>query len=152
MVLRQRTRTVAVPVAAQEAEKIGPTQVENLLRSLQTAARHQPAADFKQQVTRRPERRYHTGFTRFSQGKAPLHLPHKPPQQRAAPERQARDLSPSGGAHLAWVAVERGIEHAAYLVKNVARVIAPPWIEDVSFIHRTMSKISQKPPQFMPKG
>ena len=145
--------TVAIPVTAQKAEKIHLTQVENLLRSLNMPARRQPATEFKQQAAGRPERRYHTGFTRFSQGKAPLRLAHEPPEQRPSPARQMFDLGPGSRAHLAWrlawVAILRGVEHAAHLVEDVARVTVPAWIDVISFIHGAMAKISKKSCEFM---
>src|SRR5882724_2611554 len=154
-IVRQGPCTVAIPVTAQKPEKIHLARMENLLRSLHMLARHQPATEFKQQAAGRPERRYHTGFTRFSQGKALLHLVHEPPEQRPSPARQLFDLGPGRDAHLtcrlAWVAIVRGVEHAAHLVEDVARVIAPAWIDDISFIHGTMAKISKKSCEFMPE-
>jgi len=98
-------------------------------------ARHQPATEFKQQAAGRPERRYHTGFTRFSQGKALLHLVHEPPEQRPSPARQLFDLGPGRDAHLtcrlAWVAIVRGVDPTWLRESSVKTEIIRPYGEDL---------------------
>jgi len=91
--------TVAIPIAAQKTQKVGLAQVKRVLRLLQIAPRHEPVTDDEHQMARRPEQGHHSGFTRFSQGKDPLHLAHEPPEQRPAPERQPLSLNPSGATH-----------------------------------------------------